>query len=241
MRSDLKLPDVAEVYRGKVRDVYHLPMAGRSWWPAIASARSMWCCRAAFRTRGKCSAKLSWHMLQATAHVAPNWAIASPDPNVVIGHRCETVKVEMVVRGYLAGHAWRTVQRRAIAMLCGAGMPEGLKENDALPNTVDHAQHQGRRRPRRGHHAQRRSCRARACARRKNGRPCAAMPWPLRRRQPHWRRNAASSSWTPSTSSAAAKDGRILLIDEVHTPDSSRYFYPKATQERQAKGERRSS
>ena len=108
MRSDLQHPLITNVYRGKVRDVYTLS-DGRII--LVASDRI-----SAFDVvlprgiphKGQVLSQLSWHMLQATRHVAPNWAEASPDPNVVIGAACSTVKVEMVVRGYLAGHAWRT-------------------------------------------------------------------------------------------------------------------------------------
>ncbi len=132
MRSDLDLPGVAEVYHGKVRDVYHLK-DGRTILVATdrISAFDVVLPRG-IPHKGQVLSQLSWNMLQATAHIAPNWAIASPDPNVVVGHRCATVKVEMVVRGYLVGHAWRTYQQGE-RMLCGAEMPEGLKENDAFP------------------------------------------------------------------------------------------------------------
>src|SRR5690606_702505 len=125
MRSHLDLPGIAEVYHGKVRDVYHLS-GDRTLLVATdrISAFDVVLPRG-IPHKGQVLSQLSWNMLQATAHIAPNWAIASPDPNVVVGHRCETVKVEMVVRGYLAGHAWRTYQEGK-RTLCGASMPEGL-------------------------------------------------------------------------------------------------------------------
>ena len=135
MRSDLHHPLITNVYRGKVRDVYTLA-DGRII--LVASDRI-----SAFDVvlprgiphKGQVLSQLSWHMLGLTRHVAPNWAIASPDPNVVIGHACTTVKVEMVVRGYLAGHAWRTYQSGG-RTLCGAVLPEGMKENDRFPEPI---------------------------------------------------------------------------------------------------------
>ncbi|MBX2974404.1 MAG: phosphoribosylaminoimidazolesuccinocarboxamide synthase, partial [Flavobacteriales bacterium] len=135
MRSDLKLPGVEKIYRGKVRDVYHLA-DGRTILVASdrISAFDVVLPRGIPR-KGQVLTQLSWHMLQATAHVAPNWAIASPDPNVVIGHTAKTVPVEMVVRGYLAGHAWRQY-KAGHRVLCGATMPDGLKENDRFPQPL---------------------------------------------------------------------------------------------------------
>ncbi|MCU0320686.1 MAG: phosphoribosylaminoimidazolesuccinocarboxamide synthase, partial [Flavobacteriales bacterium] len=135
LRSELTHPLITNVYRGKVRDVYTLS-DGRII--LVASDRI-----SAFDVvlprgiphKGQVLSQLSWHMLQATRHVAPNWAEASPDPNVVIGAACSTVKVEMVVRGYLAGHAWRTYQAGG-RTLCGATLPEGMKENDRFPTPI---------------------------------------------------------------------------------------------------------
>ena len=135
MRSDLKLTNADAVYHGKVRDVYHLN-DGRTILVATdrISAFDVVLPRG-IPHKGQVLSQLSWHMLQATKHIAPNWAVAAPDPNVVIGHRCETVKVEMVVRGYLAGHAWRTYQAGG-RELCGAVLPDGMKENDRFPEPL---------------------------------------------------------------------------------------------------------
>ena len=235
MRSDLVHPLITNVYRGKVRDVYTLS-DGRII--LVASDRI-----SAFDVvlprgiphKGQVLSQLSWHMLQATRHVAPNWAIASPDPNVVIGHACTTVKVEMVVRGYLAGHAWRTYQS-GMRTLCGATLPEGMRENDRFtepiitPSTKADVGHDEDITPEeilgRG--------------------LCSAGEWDIMRRH-------ALGLFAEGTRIAAerglllvdtkyefgrASDGSILLIDEVHTPDSSRYFYAEGYDERQAQGER---
>ena len=235
LSSDLQHPLITNVYRGKVRDVYTLS-DGRII--LVASDRI-----SAFDVvlprgiphKGQVLSQLSWHMLQATAHVAPNWSIAQPDPNVVIGHACSTVKVEMVVRGYLAGHAWRTYQSGA-RVLCGATLPEGMRENDRFPepiitpSTKADVGHDEDISPaeilERG--------------------LCTAEEWATMSRY-------ALALFAEGTRIASERglllvdtkyefgrsaDGRILLIDEIHTPDSSRYFYAEGYAERQAAGER---
>jgi phosphoribosylaminoimidazole-succinocarboxamide synthase len=235
LRSNLQHPLITKVYRGKVRDVYTLS-DGRII--LVASDRI-----SAFDVvlprgiphKGQVLSQLSWHMLKATADVAPNWAIAQPDPNVIIGHACETVKVEMVVRGYLAGHAWRTYQSGG-RVLCGATLPEGMRENDRFPqpiitpSTKADVGHDEDISPaeilERG--------------------LCTPEEWETMSRY-------ALALFAEGTRIAAERglllvdtkyefgrtsDGTILLIDEIHTPDSSRYFYAEGYAERQASGER---
>lgn len=233
MRTDLHLPGVASIYRGKVRDVYHLADDRTI---LVASDRI-----SAFDVvlprgiprKGQVLTQLSWHMLQATAHVAPNWAIASPDPNVVIGHTAKTVPVEMVVRGYLAGHAWRQY-KAGQRILCGAAMPEGLKENDSFsrplitPSTKAEEGHDEDITPE--------EILSRGL--------CTQAEWDTMCRY-------ALALFAEGTRLAAqqglilvdtkyefgrTRDGRILLIDEIHTPDSSRYFYADGYEERQQLG-----
>jgi phosphoribosylaminoimidazole-succinocarboxamide synthase len=235
MRSDLKLEQIDSIYRGKVRDVYHLK-DGRTI--LVASDRI-----SAFDVilprgiphKGQVLSQLSWHMLKATATIAPNWAIASPDPNVVIGHRCETVKVEMVVRGYLAGHAWRRYSA-GDRMLCGAAMPEGLRENDRFdtpiitPSTKADQGHDEDITP----------------AQILEQGLCTPEEWSTMSRY-------ALALFAEGSRIAQEQglilvdtkyefgrtpDGTILLIDEVHTPDSSRYFHLEGYAERQERGER---
>ncbi|MFN9326361.1 MAG: phosphoribosylaminoimidazolesuccinocarboxamide synthase, partial [Flavobacteriales bacterium] len=235
MRAELSHPLITNVYRGKVRDVYTLS-DGRII--LVASDRI-----SAFDVvlprgiphKGQVLSQLSWHMLQATRHVAPNWAEASPDPNVVIGAACSTVKVDMVVRGYLAGHAWRTYQAGG-RTLCGAALPEGMKENDRFPtpiitpSTKADVGHDEDITPD--------EILARGL--------CTPQEWDTMQRY-------ALALFAEGSRIAAERglllvdtkyefgrtpDGRILLIDEIHTPDSSRYFYAEGYAERQARGER---
>lgn len=234
MRTDLKLSGVEKIYRGKVRDVYHLA-DGRTI--LVASDRI-----SAFDVvlprgipqKGQVLTQLSWHMLQATAHVAPNWAIASPDPNVVIGHTAKTVPVEMVVRGYLAGHAWRQY-KAGHRLLCGAVMPEGLQENDRFPQPLITPSTKAEE----GHDEDITPDEILARG------VCTQEEWDTMCRY-------ALALFAEGTRLAAQQglilvdtkyefgrtsDGRILLIDEIHTPDSSRYFYAEGYQERQDRNE----
>jgi len=234
MRSDLKLPGVEQVYRGKVRDVYHLK-DGRTI--LVASDRI-----SAFDVvlprgiphKGQVLSQLSWYMLKATAHVAPNWAIASPDPNVVIGRTAETVRVEMVVRGYLAGHAWRQYMA-GHRVLCGAEMPDGLRENDRFPQPLITPSTKAEV----GHDEDI------APAEIQERGLCTQQEWDTMCR--YARALFAEGSRLAEKQGLILVDtkyefgrtssGEILLIDEIHTPDSSRYFYADGYQERQQCGE----
>lgn len=234
-RSTIQHPLITHVYHGKVRDVYTLA-DGRIM--LVASDRI-----SAFDVilprgiphKGQVLSQLSWHMLQATASVAPNWATATPDPNVVAGVACSPIKVEMVVRGYLAGHAWRRYQA-GDRMLCGAPLPEGLRENDRFPTpliTPSTKADQGHDEDITPGQILERGL-------------CTPQEWETMCRY-------ALDLFHAGTRIAAerglllvdtkyefgrAPDGRVLLIDEVHTPDSSRYFHAEGYAERQARGER---
>jgi phosphoribosylaminoimidazole-succinocarboxamide synthase len=235
LRSELTHPLITNVYRGKVRDVYTLS-DGRIM--LVASDRI-----SAFDVvlprgiphKGQVLSQLSWHMLQDTRHVAPNWAEASPDPNMVIGAACSTVKVEMVVRGYLAGHASRTYQAGG-RTLCGATLPEGMKENDRFPTPIITPSTKADV----GHDEDITPYEILARG------LCTPQEWDTMQRY-------ALALFAEGSRIAAERglllvdtkyefgrtaDGRILLIDEIHTPDSSRYFYAEGYAERQANGER---
>lgn len=234
MRSELDLPGVERIYRGKVRDVYHL--AGDRTILVASDRISAFdvVLPRAIPQKGQVLTQLSWHMLKATAHVAPNWAIASPDPNVVIGYTAKTIPVEMVVRGYLAGHAWRQY-KAGHRMLCGAAMADGLRENDRFPQPLITPSTKAEE----GHDEDITADEILARG------VCTATEWETLCRY-------ALALFAEGTRIAAerslilvdtkyefgrTRDGRILLIDEVHTPDSSRYFYADGYAERQARSE----
>lgn len=133
--TNFTFPGQTSVYKGKVRDVY---MIDNKLMVMVVSDRI-----SAFdvilpRTipfKGQVLNQLAAYFLSATSSLVPNWVLATPDPNVTIGRKCIPFKVEMVIRGYLAGHAWRTYSS-GLRELCGVKLPEGLKENDKLPEPI---------------------------------------------------------------------------------------------------------
>jgi phosphoribosylaminoimidazole-succinocarboxamide synthase len=135
VETNYNFPNQTNFYKGKVRDVYSI---GEEILVMVASDRI-----SAFDVvlpraipfKGQVLNQIAAHMLDATKDVVPNWKISSPDPNVTVGYRCEPFKVEMVIRGYLTGHAWRTYKSGG-RTLCGVALPEGLKEHDKLPESI---------------------------------------------------------------------------------------------------------
>ena len=135
LNTDLKLPGANSIYHGKVRDVYTIK---DKYLVMVASDRI-----SAFDVilphpipfKGQVLNQLAAFFLEATKDIAPNWLLSVPDPRVSIGIKCLPVKVEMVIRGYLAGHAWREY-KSGKRMICGVLMPDGLKENDKFPEPI---------------------------------------------------------------------------------------------------------
>lgn len=234
MQADLSLPGVEKVYRGKVRDVYHLA-DGRTILVASdrISAFDVVLPRGIPR-KGQVLTQLSWYMLQATRHVAPNWAIASPDPNVVIGHTAKTVPVEMVVRGYLAGHAWRQY-KAGHRVVCGAVMAEGMKENDRFPEPLITPSTKAEE----GHDEDITPTEILARG------VCTAAEWEqmcgyalaLFAEGTRLARDRGLILVDTKYEFGRTRNGEIILIDEIHTPDSSRYFYADGYEERQDRNE----
>ena len=235
MQTDLKLTGVASKYKGKVREVYALE---NDMLVMVATDRL-----SAFDVvipkgipyKGQILNQIAAHMLKATADIVPNWLVATPDPNVAVGKACEPLKVEMVIRGYLAGHAAReyALGKRT---LCGANMPDGMRENDAFPEPIiTPATKAGQ-----GDHDE------------------DITPEELIERgivtedQYDQLADYTRALFARGTEMAKAQglilvdtkyefgidaDGTIVLIDEIHTPDSSRYFYADGYQDRQDNGE----
>ncbi len=223
--TKFSFPGQTGYYRGKVRDVYSFDnLNGESRLVMIASDRI-----SAFDVvlprpvpyKGQVLNQTAEHFLRATAGIVPNWLLDVPDPNVSIGLKCQPYAVEMVVRGYLAGHAWRQY-RAGHRVLCGVTLPEGLRENDRLPQpiiTPTTKAHEGH-----DEDISREEILARGIV------PEAEYVQ---------LEEYALALFARGTEMAAGRglilvdtkyefgnlDGRIYLIDEVHTPDSSRYFY----------------
>ncbi|MFN3849510.1 MAG: phosphoribosylaminoimidazolesuccinocarboxamide synthase [Spirosomataceae bacterium] len=218
-------------YRGKVRDVYDFG----DKIVMVASDRI-----SAFDVilprpipfKGQVLNQIAAKFLKATKDIVPNWLLATPDPNVSVGIRCQTYPVEMVVRGYLAGHAWRTY-KSGLRVLCGVTLPEGLKENDKLPTpiiTPTTKAHEGH-----DEDISREEIIAKGLVSEEEYTQLEKYALALFAKGTEM---AAEQGLilVDTKYEFGQKDGVIYLIDEVHTPDSSRYFYADTYQENQEKG-----
>jgi phosphoribosylaminoimidazole-succinocarboxamide synthase len=229
----LQLPHQTGYYKGKVRDVYSL---GDRHLAMVVSDRI-----SAFDVilprpipfKGQVLNQIAALALDATKDILPNWKISTPLPNVTIGLKCTTYPVEMVVRGHLTGHAWRTY-KSGKRELCGVALPEGMKENEAFvqpiitPSTKAHEGHD--------EDISREEIIARGIVSEKEYSRLESYTLALFERG---RRIANERNLIlVDTKYEFGHIGEtIYLIDEIHTPDSSRYFYKEGFEERQVKGE----
>ena len=231
--TSFHFPGQTMYYKGKVRDVYTID---NKYMVMIVSDRI-----SAFDVvlpeaipyKGQVLNQLAAYFMEATKDVVPNWIIDVPDPNVTIGKMCIPFRVEMVIRGYLAGHAWRTY-KSGKRELCGVKLPDGLKENDKLPFPIitpttksDHGHDQD------------------------ISREEIIEKGIISEDDYLILENYTRTLFAKGTEMASHQDlilvdtkyefgkseGEILVIDEIHTPDSSRYFYAKGYDERQKTGE----
>ncbi len=231
-QTNFQFPGQTGFYRGKVRDVYafdaHLLMVASDRISAfdVVLPRSI-------PYKGQVLNQIAAHFLQATADVVPNWLLAVPDPNVSFGFRCEAIPVEMVVRGYLAGHAWRTY-KSGLRTLCGVALPEGLRENDKLPQpiiTPSTKAHEGH-----DEDISREEILSRGLVTEADYAQLERYSLALFERGT--RMAAEHGLILVDTKYEFGKRGDTLfLIDEIHTPDSSRYFYADGYETRQERGD----
>ncbi|WP_281979809.1 phosphoribosylaminoimidazolesuccinocarboxamide synthase [Tenacibaculum mesophilum] len=225
-----------EVYKGKVREVYNI---NDELLVMIASDRL-----SAFDVilprqipfKGQILNQIATKMMNDTADIVPNWLLANPDENVAVGHLCEPFKVEMVIRGYLSGHAAReyAVGKR---MLCGVAMPEGMKENDKFPEPIitpstkaDNGEHD--------EDISREDILAKGIVSEEDYLVLEDYTRKLFQRGTELAAKRGLILVDTKYEFGKTKDGKIVLIDEIHTPDSSRYFYAEGYAERQEKGEK---
>ena len=219
-------------YKGKVRDVYSFDNLLVMVASDRISAFDVVLPRA-IPYKGQVLNQIAEHFLNATREVVPNWLIATPDPNVSVGLKCETYPVEMVVRGYLAGHAWRTY-KSGLRVLCGVNLPEGLKENDKLPNpiiTPTTKAHEGH-----DEDITREEILSQGLVSEEEYNQLEKYTLALFAKGTEM---AAQQGLilVDTKYEFGKKDGQITLIDEIHTPDSSRYFYLEGYSARQENGE----
>lgn len=230
--TNFTLPGQEHFYRGKVRDVYTLGQRVVMVATDRISAFDVILPRP-IPYKGQVLNQIAAKFLQATKDIVPNWLESTPDPNVTIGLKCKPFPVEMVIRGYLAGHAWREY-RDGKREICGVKLPEGLKENDRLPEPIITPSTKAKE----GHDED------------ISGKDIvsqglvSAEDYAILEKYTY-------SLFQKGTELAREKglilvdtkyefgkfDNTIYLIDEIHTPDSSRYFYAEGYEDRQARGE----
>lgn len=230
--THFKFPGQTGFYRGKVRDVYYFGDRMVMVATDRISAFDVVLPRA-IDDKGRVLNQIAAMNLEATKTLVPNWVQAVPDPNVTVGFRCETFPVEMVVRGYLAGHAGREY-RAGKRTLCGVALPEGLRENDKLPQPIITP-------TTKAHVGHDEDISRDEILRRKlvSEEDYATLErYALTLFQKGTELAAARGLILVDTKYEFGKhNGTIYLIDEVHTPDSSRYFYQDGYATRQANGE----
>lgn len=229
----MNLPGQTAFYRGKVRDVYtvgeKLVMVASD---RISAFDYVLPCPIPYK--GQVLNQVATHFLQATADIVPNWLEAVPDPNVAVGAACEPFKVEMVIRGYLAGHAWREY-KSGKRELCGVPMPDGLKESDRFPEPIITPATKAEE----GHDEDisREEIIAQGIVSEADYIQLEQYTRALFQRGTEM---AAKQGLllVDTKYEFGKRDGKIYLIDEIHTPDSSRYYYAEGYDERQQQGER---
>ncbi|TDW44109.1 phosphoribosylaminoimidazole-succinocarboxamide synthase [Flavobacterium sp. 270] len=233
--TDFNFPNQKSVYRGKVREVYNI---NDDLLVMVATDRL-----SAFDVvlpkgipyKGQILNQIATKFMELTQDIVPNWLIATPDPNVAVGHLCDPFKVEMVIRGYVSGHAAReyALGKRQI---CGVTMAEGLKENDKFPEPIitpttkaDNGSHD--------EDISREDILSKGIVTEEDYLILEKYTRALFQRGTEIAASRGLILVDTKYEFGKTKDGVIVLIDEIHTPDSSRYFYADGYAERQEKGE----
>jgi phosphoribosylaminoimidazole-succinocarboxamide synthase len=232
-RTDFKFPGQVSVYHGKVRDVYNI---NNQFLVMVVTDRI-----SAFDVilpkgipfKGQVLNQIANKFLDATADIVPNWKIASPDPMVTVGHYCEPFKVEMVVRGYLTGHAWREY-KSGKRSLCGVPLPESMKEHQKFPKPIITPTTKAEE----GHDEDisREEIIVKGLVSEADYNLLEKYTLALFERGTQIAEKMGLIL-VDTKYEFGKKDGKIYLIDEIHTPDSSRYFYLDGYNERFEKGE----
>ncbi len=234
-KTDFSFPGQTGVYHGKVRDVYFFE---NDLLVMVASDRI-----SAFDHvlpkgipfKGQVLNQIASQLLDLTSDIVPNWKTATPDPNVTAGKKCDPIRVEMVIRGYLTGHAWREY-KSGKRSLCGVPMPEGMRENDRFPEPIITPATKADE----GHDEDisREEIIERGIVSEEDYVMLENYTRALFRRGTEFAARNGLILVDTKYEFGKDKDGVITLIDEIHTPDSSRYFYADGYEERQARGER---
>lgn len=233
--TNFNFPGQKSVYRGKVREVYNI---NDELLVMVATDRL-----SAFDVvmpkgipyKGQILNQIATRFMEMTGNLVPNWLIATPDPNVAVGHLCEPFKVEMVIRGYLSGHAAREY-KAGRRILCGVEMAEGLKENDKFPEPIitpttkaDNGEHD--------EDISREDILSKGIVSEEDYVVLENYTRVLYNKGTEIASDRGLILVDTKYEFGKTKDGKIVLIDEIHTPDSSRYFYKEGYEERQERGE----
>ncbi|MFY0714010.1 phosphoribosylaminoimidazolesuccinocarboxamide synthase [Seonamhaeicola sp. NFXS20] len=235
INTNFNFPKQKSVYKGKVREVYNI---NDEQLVMIATDRL-----SAFDVvmpkgipyKGQILNQIATKMMAATEDLVPNWLTATPDPNVAVGHLCEPFKVEMVIRGYMSGHAAREY-KAGKRVLCGVPMPEGMKENDAFPEPIITPATKAEM----GDHDEdisREDILKRGIVSEDDYVVLEDYTRKLFKRGSEIAASRGLILVDTKYEFGKTKAGKIVLIDEIHTPDSSRYFYAEGYEERQEQGE----
>jgi phosphoribosylaminoimidazole-succinocarboxamide synthase len=234
-KTNFNFPNQKSVYRGKVREVYNI---NNEFLVMIATDRL-----SAFDVimprqipyKGQILNQIATKMMNDTKDIVPNWIMATPDPNVAVGHLCTPFKVEMVIRGYLSGHAGREY-REGKRTLCGVLLPDGMKENDKFPEPIitpstkaDNGAHD--------EDISREDILKKGIVSEEDYLVLEKYTRALFQRGTEIAAKRGLILVDTKYEFGKTKEGKIVLIDEIHTPDSSRYFYADGYEERQARGE----
>jgi phosphoribosylaminoimidazole-succinocarboxamide synthase len=232
-RTDFNFPELKNLYIGKVRDVYNIKDELLIMVTSDRISAFDVVLPKAIPYKGQVLNQIAARFLDDTADIVPNWKIAVPDPMVTVGRLCEPFKVEMVIRGYLSGHAWREY-KAGKRSLCGIAMPDGMKENDKFPEPIITP-----------------TTKAAVGHDEDISKEEILMLGLVGKEDYELLEKYTRAIFRRGTEIAAKMglilvdtkyefgkaNGQIYLIDEIHTPDSSRYFYKEGYEERQAKGE----
>ncbi len=232
--TDFQFPGLTGTYHGKVRDVYTV---NNDLLIMVVSDRV-----SAFDIvlprpipyKGQVLNRLASYFMDATREIVPNWVLSVPDPNVTVGRLCKPYKVEMVIRGYLTGHAWREY-KQGRRTLCGVAMPDGMKEHDRFPEPIITPTSKAEQ----GHDLDlsRDEILQQGLVPEEEYKQLEKYTRELFRRGTAMAEARGLLLVDTKYEFGKDKDGVIRLIDEIHTPDSSRYFYKEGYEDRQSKGE----
>ena len=235
IKTDFNFKNQLSVYKGKVRDVYKLK---NDLLVMVASDRL-----SAFDVvmpkgipyKGQILNQIATKMMKDTEDLVPNWLISTPDPNIAIGHCCDPFKIEMVIRGYLSGHAAREY-KNGKRLICGVQMPDGMIENDKFPSPIitpatkaDFGEHD--------EDISKEDIIAKGIVSKSDYEILEDYTFKLFIRGSQIAKERGLILVDTKYEFGKTKSGKIVLIDEIHTPDSSRYFYEDGYELRQQKGE----